>query len=270
MSFNADFIEVLYKFACEAPHNGHQLDSALTYPILEIIESNFVALYERHKTEISDEFMKKLRDNETLLNSFIGRLTDKVVGKISDDGRQTIIDTIGTKIQDTTSSQTADAVAQHVALSASTVIGSQVATLTASAIVKTITAKIGMMVGQFLASAAFKKIIVVIAHRLIVGAVTSTVIHFLAAHIGSAISASTIMWIIIPIATAILIKQIRGFPRKLGKEVSQSIRQQIAESFETVIKNTLEQVFDKVFCGDELLESVAQDKDVEKALKELG
>ena len=270
VSFDANFIKVLYKFIRGKSLKGHQLDSALTPRILEIIERNFVSLYDRHRREISDEFVERLKDNNILLNSFIERLTDKVLDKIASHSRKKMVETLAIQIQHTASSQSAHAVAHHVSQFASTALGSQIAVVTATAIMKVIMAKIGPIVAKFLASAAFKKVIAAIAHKLIVGVITSTVLHFLAAHIGAAIGASAMLIIIIPIVAAILIEKIKNFPQKLGKEVSASIRQHLANSFESRNKNILEQVFDRIFWGDELLKAVTQDEGVKKAVEKLG
>lgn len=269
-SFDGNYIEVLYKFIREKPYNKHQLDSALTPRILEIIESNFVSLYERHSKEISEDFLQKLKNDKILLNSFVERLTDKIVGKVATYSRKKIVDAIVSQIQEAASTQTAQAVTEHVSHFASTAVGTQIATYTATAVMKVIIAKIGPIVAKFLASAAFKKVITAIAHKLIVSVIASAVLHFLAAQIGAAIGASTIMWIIIPIVAAILIAQIQNFPGKLGKEVAMSIRQHLEENFKPTNKNILERVFDQIFRGEDLLTAVAQDKEVQKAIEELG
>jgi hypothetical protein len=268
-SFDGKYIEALYKFIREKPYNGHQLDSALTPHILEIIENDFVTLYKHHSGEISEQFLKKLKDDKILLNSFVERLTDKIVGKISDRARKIIVNTIATQIQQAASTQTSHVVAHHVSQFASTAVGTQIAAYTATAVMHVIVAKIGPIVAKFLASAAFKKVIAAVAHKLIVGAVTSTVLHFLAAQVGAAIGASTILWIIIPIVAAILVAQIQHFPEKLGKQVAESIRVHLDKNFKPTNKNILEQVFDQIFRGDDLLKAVAQDRDVQKAVKQL-
>jgi hypothetical protein len=286
-SFDGAYIEVLYKFIREKPYNNHQLDSALTPRILEIIESNFVSLYEHHSKEISEAFLHELRNDKILLNSFVERLTQKIIGKVATHARKKIVDTIASQIQQAASTQTAHAVAQNVSHLTSTAVGTQVAMYTATAVMKVFVTKIGPIVAKFLASAAFRKFITAMAHKLIVGVITSTVVHFLAAQIGAAIGAGAIMWIIIPIVAAILIAQIHNFPEKLGTEVAISIRQHLERNWyegwgkgwwtkwtpvnfsfsKPTNKNILEQVFNQIFRGEDLLKAVAQDEEVQKAMK---
>ena len=165
------------------------------------------------------------------------------------------MDTIASQIQQVAWTQTAHAVAQNVSHLTSTAVGTQVAMYTATAVMKVIVAKIGPIVAKLLASAAFKKFITAMAHKLIVGVITSTVVHFLAAQIGAAIGAGAIMWIIIPIVAAILIAQIHHFPEKLGTEVAISIRQHVERNFKPTNKNILEQVFNQIVRGEDLLKA---------------
>jgi Fe2+ transport system protein B len=221
-------------------------------------------LYEHHSKEISEAFLHELRNDKILLNSFVERLTQKIIGKVATHARKKIVDTIASQIQQAASTQTAHAVAQNVSHLTSTAVGTQVAMYTATAVMKVFVTKIGPIVAKFLASAAFRKFITVMAHKLIVGVITSTVVHFLAAQIGAAIGAGAI---IIPIVAAILIAQIHNFPEKLGTEVAISIRQHLERNFKPTNKNILEQVFNQIFRGEDLLKAVAQDEEVQKAMK---
>jgi hypothetical protein len=200
----------------------------------------------------------------------VERLTEKVIGKVSDYARKKIVHAVVEQIQNSASSQTAHVIGQHVAHFTSTAVGSQIAVFAAHALMKVIASNIGPIVAKFLASAVFKKVIAALVHKFIVGIIASAVLKFLAAHIGVAIGASTIMWIILPIFAAILIKQIYDFPQKLGREVSASVRQHLDNNFQQVNRNILEETFERVFKGEELLKCVANDEGIQQILKSLG
>lgn len=133
-----------------------------------------------------------------------------------------------------------------------------------------IASKIGPLMAHFLASAAFKKLIGGIVCKFIGGVIASCVLKFLAAQLAATLGSSTIMWIVIPLVAGILVHQIRNFPEKLGHQVAASVRGHLFNNFRPVNKNILEQVFDQVFNGEELLKAVAEDKKVQHALMELG
>jgi len=265
-----EFAEVLIKFIRRKRHDGHDLDSALTEPILKIIEDKYVALYNSHGEEISSEFLEMLKNDNFLLNSFVERLADKVSGKISKKARAKIVHLLVDQIHDAATSNTSHIVGQHISHFASTAVGSQIASVAAHVLLKAIAMNMGHIIAKFLASAAFKKVVMLMLHKFIVGVITAAVLHFLAANIGSAIGAGAFMWIIIPIVAAILIKQIADFPKKLGNEVSKSVRGHLASNFGQTNKDILEKTFEEIFKGESLLLEVANDKDVKKMIGALS
>ena len=265
-----EFAAVLVKFMRRKRHDGHDLDSALTEPILKVIEDKYVALYNSHGEEISSEFLEKLKDDNILLNSFVERLADKVSGKISKKARAKIVHLLVEQIHDAATSNTSHIVGQHISHLASTAVGAQIASVAAHVLLKAIAMNMGHIIAKFLASAAFKKVVMVLLHKLVVGVITAAVMHFLAANVGSAIGAGALMWIIIPIVAAILIKQIADFPKKLGKEVSKSVRGHLASNFGQTNKDILAKTFEEIFKGENLLEEVANDKDVKKMIGALS
>jgi hypothetical protein len=265
-----EFAEVLIKFIRRKRHDGHDLDSALTEPVLKIIEDKYVALYNSHGEEISSEFLEMLKNDNILLNSFVERLADKVSDKISKEARAKIVHLLVEQIHDAATSNTAHVVGQHISHFASTAVGAQIASVAAHVLLKAIAMNMGHIIAKFLASAAFKKVVVVLLHKLVVGVITAAVVHFLAANIGSAIGAGALMWIIIPIVAAIIIEQIADFPKKLGNEVSKSVREHLASNFGKTNKDILEKTFEEIFKGEKLLEEVADDEDVKQMIGALS
>lgn len=265
-----EFAKVLIRFIRRKRHDGHDLDSALTEPILEIIEDKYVKLFESHGKEICSEFLEALKKDNVLLNSFVERLADKVSGKIAKKARAKIVHLLVEQIHDAATSNTSHVVGQHISHFASTAVGSQIASIAAHVLLKAIAVNMGHIIAKFLASAAFKKVVMVLLHKLVVGIITAAVLHFLAANVGAAIGAGTIMWIIIPIVAAIIIKQIADFPKKLGKEVSKSVRAHLASNFGQTNEGILAKTFQEIFNGEKLLEAVADDKDVKRMIGEVS
>ena len=265
-----EFAEVLIKFIRRKRHDGHDLDSALTEPILKIIEEKYVKLYNSHGEEISSEFLEMLKNDNVLLNSFVERLADKVLGKISKEARARVVHLLVEQIHDAATSNTGHIVGNHISHFASTAVGTQVASVAAQVLLKAIAMNMGHIIAKFLASAAFKKVVMVLLHKLVVGIITAAVLQFLAANIGSAIGAGTLMWIIIPIVAAIVIKQIADFPKKLGNEVLKSVRGHLASNFGQTNKSILEKTFDEIFKREKLLGEVANDKDVKMMIRALS
>jgi uncharacterized membrane protein required for colicin V production len=260
--FESEYAEVLIKFMRRKRYDGHELDSALTQPILEIIEEKYVALYQKHGEQISAEFLKMLRNDDVLLNSFVKRLGDKLVNKLSKEARSRVIHLIVDQIKNASSSNTSHIVSHHVSHFAASAVGTQVAHGAAQVLLHVLATNIGHIIAKFLASAAFKKLMVALLHKFIWNVITAMVVKFLAVHIGATLGASAFMWIVIPIAIAILLKQINDFPKKLSVEVSASVRSHLADSFEETNRDILKATFEEVINGEQLLLAVANDKSV--------
>jgi hypothetical protein len=64
----------------------------------------------------------------------------------------------------------------------------------------------------------------------------------------------------------ILYKQVKGFPKKLGREVSKSVpvRDHLSLEFEGMNREILRDTFEKIFEGRELLDAVADDLDIQE------
>lgn len=133
------FVKILVKFMKQNPG----LDSALTHPIMTIIKQKYVTIYVNHSNEISQNFLDIVQEDKILLNSFVERLTDKVLGKLTSRTRSKIVHLLVHQLPDATTTHAGHAVSQHVTHFASAAVGSQVATIAAHVFLKVIAANIG-------------------------------------------------------------------------------------------------------------------------------
>lgn len=265
-----NFAKAVIKFMRRKTHNGNELDSALTDPVLKIIEEKYVTLYQHHSSEVAEEFLERLKKDNVLLNSFVERLTDKVVSKIAAKTRTQIVHQLVHQIRDAASSSVGHAIGHQVAHFASTAVGSQIVTIAAHTILKVVAAHIGTIVTHLLASAAFKKMVALLLKKYLVNVIAAMVLKFLATQVGATIGSSFILWVILPIVCAIMVQEIRHFPDKLGRELGCGVRKHLSESFRETNTNLLESTFDQVFRGEKLLECIAKDKDVQEVMHHLA
>ncbi|KAH9952642.1 hypothetical protein BC827DRAFT_239954 [Russula dissimulans] len=247
-------------------HEGYELDSALTAPILNIIQQKFVDLYKVHGREVSDEFFKALRNSDILLESFIRRLSNSVSSKISKPAQKQIVHLIAHQTHDAVSSGTVHTIDHHIAHFASTAVGSQVMLLAAKVLVHAFATNIGHILVKFMASAAFKNVVHALVHKMVMGVIVSTVVKFLAASFGGAVGVGSLSFILFPIMAGVIYAQAKAFPSKLGREVSKSVRDYLSSEFDGMNREILEDVFWKIFQGEELLEAIAADKDIREML----
>lgn len=253
VELNTDFIKVLYKFMRRKTYNGHEIDSTLTKPVLDIIEEKYVALYKKHGDMISTQVVEMLVKDNVLLNSFVTRLEDKIVKDLSKTACAILVLLIVDQIQS----------------AASSTVGTQVAHAAGHQLLHIIASHLAQIIAKFLASTAFHKIMTVVVHKLVIVIITTVILKFLALHIVVAVTASAFMWIVIPIVIIIIAEQIKDFPEKLSKKVSAKVRSHLAKSFQSTNQSVLKAVFDEVVNGEKLLLAVAEDKDVKDMINKL-
>ena len=76
--------KVMWKFTRKEPYHDHELDSALTVPIMGIVKKNYVEFYEGQQNEIADGIMRRLDENNLVLESFMGKITELVLNETSE------------------------------------------------------------------------------------------------------------------------------------------------------------------------------------------
>lgn len=264
------FCKVLYKFVRRQQYQGHELDSAMTEPISNLVETAYQDFYESESEAISSGMLVMLAADESKLTSFMGRISDIALEQFSAQVKERVVHMVVDQVKESVSQGTLHSVGQHVGHLAATTAGTQVAAIVAHLLLKLLAANIGHIVAKLLASTVLKKLLAILIKKFVLAAVTATVLQFLATHVGVAVGGSTIMWIVMPLLMAYIGFKIATFPEELGKKVSEKIRQELESRFESTNKTILEKIFESVFGGNELVQVIAGDEDFQNMLRTLG
>jgi hypothetical protein len=174
-----EFVKVLFKFMTKKYHKGCELDSALTAPVLDIIQQKFVDLYEAHGQEISHELLQALRNSDILLESFVGHLSDMMSTQLTKEAQKQIVHLIAHEMHEALSSNPAHVIGDRVAHFATTAVGSQVAVMTAKVLIHALTTNIGHVIVEFMTSAGFKKLVYALVRKMVVAVIMGAVVKFL-------------------------------------------------------------------------------------------
>jgi hypothetical protein len=125
-------------------------------------------------------------------------------------------------------------------------------------------------VAKVLASAALQHVLMALAKKFVLAAVTAAVFQFLTVHFGAALAGASILWVVLPIIAGYLVYKIATFPKELGEAVSKDVRKELDKNFDSMNKTILEKIFYSVFEGDELAGTIARDGDFQDAIRQLG
>ena len=265
-----DFVKVLFKFMTKKRHQGYELDSALTAPALDIVQQKFVGLYESHGQEISHELLQSLRTDDILLESFVSSLSDIVSTKLSKAARGKIVHLVTHQMHNALASHAAHVVGHHAAHFATTVVGHQVALVAVKVLLHALTKHIGHVIFKFTASAAFKKLLFAVGHKMIMAAIVTAVVQHLNMTFRGSSRAGAASFVKYPIIAAMIFKHVKGFPKNLGREVSKSVRDHLDLEFSGMNRDILRDTFKKVFQGRELLEAVAKEAEIHEMFHTLA
>jgi hypothetical protein len=265
-----DFCKVLYKFVRKEQYHGHDLDSALTEPIVNLVETAYQDFYQSESEAISMGMLVMLAADEVNLCSFIDRIADIALQQFSKQVRKQVVHMLMHQIKESVNQGTLNSVGQHAGHLAVTTAGTQVATIVAHLLLKLLAANIAHVVAKLLASAFLKKVLAILIKKFVLAAVTTAVVQFLATHIGAAVGGSTIMWIVMPVLVAYIGRQIAKFPETLSVKVSASIRKELDGRFEPTNQTILEKVFHTIFGGNELVQAIAMDEEFRNMLRNWG
>jgi hypothetical protein len=81
-------------------------------------------------------------------------------------------------------------------------------------------------------------------------------LKFLAATFGASVGVGVLSFILFPIMAGVIYAQAKGFPSKLGREVSKSVRDHLGLQFDGMNREILKDTFQKIFQGQDLLGAV--------------
>ena len=262
-----DFVKVLFKFMRKKRHQGYELDSALTAPVLDIVQQKFSCLYEAHGQEISQVFLQALRTDDILLESFVSRLSDMMSTKASREAQRQIVELIAHQMHDALTSHAARVIGDGVAHCSTTAVGSQVP---ARVLLHALSTNIGHVISEFMTSTVFKKLVYSLVHKVIMAVIVGAVVNFLTVTFGGSVGAGALSFVLFPVMAGILYQQAKELPIKLGREVSKSVRDHLSLGFEGMNREILSGTFERIFEGRELLEAVAEDPDIKKMFHNLA
>ncbi len=211
-----------------------------------------------------------LAEHDVKLTSFLDRIADIALGKFSSKVKKQIVHLVADQIRESVQQGTLHTMGHQIGHITATAAGTQVAAVVAHTLIKLMAANVGQIVAHLLAMGFVQKMLMLIAKKIIVEAILSAVLHFLAVHVGAAVGSTTLMFVVAPLLAIYIGYKVYTFPAKTGEEVSKSVRNELAQNFESINRTMLEKIFHRVFGGNELVQAIAMDEDFMDMLNGFG
>lgn len=126
-SNSKDFCKVLFQFTRRHQYNGHDLDSALTDPICDRVQTKYQNFYESESDAISGGMLVMLAADELKLQSFMDRIADIALESFSKKVKKQVVHLVVHQVKTSVEQGSMHTVGNHIGNLAATTAGAQVA-----------------------------------------------------------------------------------------------------------------------------------------------
>jgi len=254
-----DYVTVAKRFCYGQKYNGHELDSALTDPVVGIVTEKFEKFYASQSEDISKAVLSIILEDKVFSKSFIRTIIDSTSAHyVRDYIKDQAVDTLLNQMHLTLAHSTA-----HIA-------ASTVAKTVAGVLIKVILLNFKAIVIKVLGTAAIKLLITVAVKKFIVVAIVTMVSKFLLAKLG-AVFAAHIAFFILPIIAAFIAYEVVTFPEHLGKKVSEQVRYDLDDNFSEINTSIIEKIVEEMISAEaeKLGSAIANSKEIQEAIDKL-
>jgi hypothetical protein len=93
------FCKVLYKFVLKQTYNNHALDSALTEPISERVETAYQEFYQSETGAISNGMLAMLAADQVRLGNFMDTISGIALQSFSDRVKKQVVHMVGDQVK---------------------------------------------------------------------------------------------------------------------------------------------------------------------------
>lgn len=241
------YLPRLGAFLLKKKYNGLYPDSYLTDKIVPIVTNCITKFYTDEKNGVSDTIVKELLADEIFAKSFsdlvVERLGSTLPTAIRKMISQVIIENIHNTIGDNIIKSATNTITNVTTQIVSSVAALHVSKAMVAVILKQLTIVLKGVIAKVLASTAIKSIMVTAAKKYIAVALMTQLIAIIGSKLGISISASTVMWFIIPLLAIFIGKEIYDLPIKLAKKVSKKVRDEFSGEYkklnDRIVENTI-------------------------------
>lgn len=255
-----DYLEVLVRFCCRKSFNGHELDSALSEPVVAIVCDCYARLIQRNAAEVERCLRQAIMQDRLMLQETVklagGKLAGMGLGKLQG--------AIAHLAHEAATSQLGAQVGHGVVAIAGTTAGQVMAKM----LVKAVATHCHGILVQVASSALVKKMVLVAAKKFILVGVTAFIVQALAAKFGIAATASVVPVIGWAALGIFMLAKLDGLPQEMAEKVSSGVGDMLADNYTDCVTDIFNGIkaaaLDPEKLAEAMVEEMAEFKDLEK------
>lgn len=253
-----EYARCLKAFCLGSTFEGRPLDSGLTEPVVQVVVSQFEALYEGHTEDLSKALFHAISSDNTILHGIAQAVIDSRIASLAIDRTKSFLCARLTKdVSERACALVAEQFRHYAGISIAT--GSDVAkaskqviwdagTVTmaktiALVLFKMISVGMGPLIVKILSTAAFKALIVSALKKYVAAAIAAAILKFISIKFGVTLAAAWFI-VLIPLVLAILVHEAYHFPPALAAKVASRVRAELDTNYDPINASILEKLFD--------------------------
>ncbi|KAG7286724.1 hypothetical protein NEMBOFW57_009036 [Staphylotrichum longicolle] len=263
-----DYLEVLVRFCCRKSFNGHELDSALSEPVVAIVCDCYARLIQRNAAEVERCLRQAIMQDRLVLQETVklagGKLAGMGLGKLQGAIAHLAHELVARVAHEAASSQLGAQVGHGVVAIAGTTAGQVMAKM----LVKAVATHCHGILVQVASSALVKKMVLVAAKKFILVGVTAFIVQALAAKFGIAATASVVPVIGWAALGIFMLAKLDGLPQEMAEKVSSGVGDMLADNYTDCVTDIFNGIkaaaLDPEKLAEAMVEEMAEFKDLEK------
>jgi hypothetical protein len=268
------YIHVLWCFLRKEPYHHHELDSALTEPVAQIVGECYDEFLKGNSEIISQHFLQQMMENELILEIIMGEALDRAAKKGMSTIRSKAVHVMVEGVKHAASTHLGHSVSSHVSAGISAAAGTAVAHKLGPILLKMIVMHSQAIVTHLLSSAAFKAAAHAAVKHCAYVAASAAFLHVVSAKVGMAHASALLHAAGALVIGAIIGHAIFTLPGELAKKISDSVVGAMHTEFRAMNRMNVERVALEIFGTDRLTSAVAGEISksgaVEEVMKHFG
>lgn len=246
------YIKVLTCFCTKQKYHSHELDSALSKPIVDVICSCYTELLDENSEEVKEFLFKKIAGNKVVLETALTAAMAKLTAKGLNVSQAKLAAMVHHAISQTVAHAASTKIGMAVGHGVTVVAGSTAGHFLTKMLLQAVAHHINYVVAHFLSHAAVQKAVMVAMKKICIVTVTAVVVKALAAKLGvtSAAAAAHILGGVF--VGGYLTIKLLNLPEEMASNVSVGVRDTLNENFQPCLEKIFDDLMKKALDPEKL------------------
>ena len=232
------YIPRFIAFLRKKRYKGHELDSALTDEVVNIVVTTYNQFIQAHSGLIVKPILEEALNNRIIIDSIARKAVDTWQSYVPQYLKQQLMTELVHRIEESISTNIVHSSSQAVSIAATKIIAGVAAGAAAIPISKSMAVLLAKhmaillkgIVAKILASTAFKTMIATLVKKFVAFKILSVIIS----SIGAKLAGISIGYILAPLILAFLAYEAYTLPRKMAKDISVSVVDELSKEFANI------------------------------------